>query len=199
MPEPVETAPVPGRRSGRIEGYAIVSLDGMLATADRIMPDSLIFEADQRFFEAGLDGVDVVVHGRHSQERQPRSAERLRLILTRRVPALERARGNPKALLWNPAGASLETALAAIGVPDAAIGVIGGAEVFALFLDCYDVFYLSRAPDVRLPGGRPVFPEVPARTPEDVLSRHGLMPGPVTVLDPAMGLTMVAWTRVRPV
>ena len=169
----------------------------MLANADRIMPDSLIFEADQRFFEAGLDGVDVVVHGRHSQERQPRSAERHRLILTRRVAALERARGNPMALLWNPAGASLEAALAAIGVPDAAVGVIGGPEVFALFLDRYDVFYLSRAPDVRLPGGRPMFPEVPALTPEAILARHRLIPGPVAVLDPAKGLTMVAWRRAR--
>ena len=60
-------------RPRRIEGYAIVSEDGMLATAARIMPASLKFEADQRFFERGLDGVDVVVHGRHSHEQQPRS------------------------------------------------------------------------------------------------------------------------------
>ena len=57
--------------AGRIEGYAIISEDGMLANSARIMPDSLKFEADQRFFERGLDGVDVVVHGRHSQEQQP--------------------------------------------------------------------------------------------------------------------------------
>ena len=43
-----------------------------------------------------------------------------------------------------------------------------------MFLDRYDVFYLSRAPDVRLPGGRPVFPDVPARVPEEVLVSHGL-------------------------
>ena len=60
-------------RPRRIEGYAIVSEDGMLANAAGIMPDSLKFEADQHFFERGLDGVDVVVHGRHSHERQPRS------------------------------------------------------------------------------------------------------------------------------
>src|ERR1700681_4367213 len=57
----------------RIEGYAIVSEDGMLANAAGVMPDSLKFEADRRLFERGLDGVDVVVHGRHSHERQPRS------------------------------------------------------------------------------------------------------------------------------
>jgi hypothetical protein len=43
----------------RIEGYAIVSEDGMLANAAGIMPDSLKFEADQAFFEKGLCSVDV--------------------------------------------------------------------------------------------------------------------------------------------
>ena len=41
----------------RIEGF--VTEDGMLADAGRVMPDSLKFEADQNFFERGLDGVDV--------------------------------------------------------------------------------------------------------------------------------------------
>jgi hypothetical protein len=44
-------------RSRRIEGYAIVSEDGMLANAAGIMPDSLKFAADRRLFESGLDGV----------------------------------------------------------------------------------------------------------------------------------------------
>jgi hypothetical protein len=34
----------------RIEGYAIVSADGMLANAAGIMPEELKFDADQRFF-----------------------------------------------------------------------------------------------------------------------------------------------------
>jgi hypothetical protein len=72
--------------------------------------------------------------------------------------------------------------------------------VFGLFLDRYDVFHLSRAPGVRLPGGRPVFPDVPARTPEEVLASHGLDPGQRQVLDPAVGLTVVSWQRspIRP-
>ena len=142
------------------------------------MPDSLKFEADQRFFEHALDGVDVVVHGRHSQERQQRSHLRHRLMLTRRVPAIAPHPSNAMALLWNPAGASFEEALLALGNPGAVVGVIGGPDVFALFLDRYDSFHLSRAPDVRLPGGRPVFPEVPVRTPEQVLAAHGLAPDP---------------------
>lgn len=179
----------------RIEGYAIVSEDGMLADVARVMPDSLKFDADQRFFEAGLEGVDVVVHGRHSQERQPRSHLRHRLMLTGRVPAIGKHPSNEKALLWNPAGASFEEALHALGVAGAVIGVIGGPDVFAVFLHRYDVFHLSRASGVHLPGGRPVFPEVPVRTPEDVLSAHGLVPDPPQVLDQEKGLTMVSWRR----
>jgi dihydrofolate reductase len=180
---------------GRIEGYAIISEDGMLATAQGVMPDSLKLDADARLFEAGLNGVDVVVHGRHSQERQPNSPQRRRLILTRRVASIDKHPSNVNALLWNPAGASFEQALAAIGMLEPNVGVIGGPDVFGLFLNRYDVFYLSRAANVLLPGGRPVFPEVPARTPEEMLRNQGLVPGRVEMLDAYNGLTRVRWSR----
>ena len=181
--------------SPRIEGYAIVSEDGMLADAAGVMPDSLKFGADQAFFERGLDSVDVVVHGRHSHERQRRSDLRRRLILTRKVLAIAADPSNKKALFWNPAGASLEQAMAVLGAPDGSVGVIGGTEVFGIFLNRYDIFYLSRAPGVHLPDGRPVFPEVPARTPEEVLARHGLDRGQRQVLDTENGLAVVSWHR----
>jgi dihydrofolate reductase len=179
----------------RIEGYAIVSEDGMLANAAGVMPAQLKFEADQRFFESGLDGVDVVAHGRHSHEQQPHSHLRLRLILTRQIPAIAADPSNEKALFWNPAGATLEQALAAIGVPNGILGVIGGTDVFGMFLDRYDVFHLSRAPGVRLPGGRPIFPGVPARTPEEVLAGNDLKPGPRQLLDAVKDVTLVSWRR----
>jgi hypothetical protein len=179
----------------RVEGYAIVSEDGMLANAAGIMLDQLKFEADQCFFERGLDAVDVVVHGHHSHEQQPHSHLRRRLILTRQVPAITADRSNEKALFWNPDGASFEQALAAFRVPVSSIGVIGGTHVFEMFLDSYNVFYLSRAPGVQLPGGRPVFSGVPMRTPEEVLASHGLEPGNRQVLDPAKGLAVVSWLR----
>jgi hypothetical protein len=126
-------------RPRHIEGYAIVFEDGMLANAVGIMPDSLKFEADPHFFECGLDGVDVVVHGRHSNERQPRSHLRRRLILTRQVPSIAADPSNEKVLFWNPAGASFEKAMAVLGTPDGSAGVIGGTDVFGMFLDRYDV------------------------------------------------------------
>jgi hypothetical protein len=167
----------------------------MLANASGIMPDSLKFEADQAYFERGLDSVDVVVHGRHSQEQQRHSDLRRRLILTRSIPAIAPDPSNKKALLWNPMGARLEQAMAVLGVPNGSIAVIGGTEVFGMFLDSYDLFYLSRAPGVHLPGGRPIFPQVPAQTPEDVLVEHGLMRGRRQLLDAAKGVSVVRWYR----
>ena len=180
----------------RIVGYAIVSSDGMLADSAGHMPDALKIDADQRFFEAGLDGAAAAVHGRHSGEGQANSPRRRRLILTRKVSAIEQDPDNPLARLWNPAGASFAAACRALGVEAGTVAIIGGTEVFGLFLDIgYDAFNLSRANQVRLPGGRPVFPQVPAQTPEDVLASHALKPGPPRVLDAQADATLVTWTK----
>jgi dihydrofolate reductase len=178
-----------------IEGYAIVSADGMLADADRHMPPGLQVEGDQKFFQGALDQAAVVVHGRHSHEGGPRAALRKRLVVTRRVPALAPDPSRPSSLLWNPQGATLDEAWAQLRAPPGVLAVIGGPDVYKLFLDVgYDAFHLSRAAQVRLPGGRPVFPEIgPERTPEDVLASHGLKPGPLHMFDAAAEVTLVTW------
>jgi dihydrofolate reductase len=180
----------------RIEGFAIVSADGMLADRTGHMPDALKIEADQRFFDTSLDRVAAVVHGRHSHEGQANSPRRRRLIVTRRVSAIEPDPENPMARLWNPTGISFVAACAAVGVEEGTVAIIGGTDVFGMFLDLgYDAFHLSRADKVRLPGGRPVFPQVPAQTPEEVLATHGLRPGERRVLDAQADVSLVTWTR----
>jgi dihydrofolate reductase len=180
----------------RIEGYVIVSADGMIADAKGEMPDSIRDEADQRFFQNALDSVAAIVHGRHSHEGGPRAARRKRLIVTRQIAAIAPDPAYPNSLLWNPAGATLDDALAALGAPAGTVGVIGGTEVFSMFLPLYDAFHLSRAAHAKIPGGRPVFTEVgPNATPEDVLSRHGLKPGPRRELDARAAVTIVSWKR----
>ena len=66
---------VPGTlfQSLRIEGYAIVSVDGMIADRKGRMPNALRIDADQRFFAASLDVASAVAHGRYSHEQQPHS------------------------------------------------------------------------------------------------------------------------------
>ncbi len=181
-----------------IEGFAIVSEDGMLADARGVMPASLMFPADQRFFMAGLDRADVVAHGRNSAEPQADSAPRWRLIATHRVEALAPHPSNPRARFWNPAGATLETAVAALPAPSARVAAIGATEVFSLFLGRYDAFYLTRAPGVRLPGGRPVFIGTPAQTPEALLAAHGMTCVERQVLDAGAGLAVEHWRRLTP-
>src|ERR1044072_2047621 len=158
----------------RIEGYVIVSADGMLADANREMPDTLKFEGDQRFFNAALDRADLIVQGRHSHEGQPNSPKRKRIVVTSATPALSADPSNPNATLWNPAGARFEEAGNHAGVVSGTIAVIGGPVVFAMFLDRYDTFWLSQAPHVRLPGGHPCFPGVPARWPQQLLAAPGV-------------------------
>jgi dihydrofolate reductase len=180
-----------------IEGYAIVSDDGMLADADRHIPPALVVEADQTFFHDSLEHAAVVVHGRHSHEGGPRADTRHRLVVTHRVPSLAPHPTLPKTLLWNPKGASLADAWTELGAPDGMLAVIGGSDVNQIFLDHgFDAFHLSRVAGVRLPGGRPVFPDIgPNRTPEDILAQHGLKAGPRRVLDAARGATLVSWRR----
>jgi dihydrofolate reductase len=181
-------------RPDRIEGYAIVSADGMLADAGGIMPAALKIEADQRFFHGSLDQADAVVHGRHSHEGGPNAPNRPRLIVTRRIPGVARHPDNPKAVLWNPAGASFPQAWEMLGRNGGLLAVIGGTEIFGLFLDIgYDAFHLTRADHVRLPGGRPVFPQVPAVTPEAVLQSRGYRAGPLQLLDKEKDVRLVTW------
>ena len=179
----------------RIEGYVIVSADGMLADARHIMPDELKFDGDKKFFEAALDRAALIVHGRRSHEGQPNSPQRKRIVLTRKVSAIADDPAQPKTTLWNPDGASFEAACDHAGVREGTIAIIGGPHVFDMFMDRYDTFWLSLAPKVKLPGGDGCFPGVPDRTPEQILASHVLKAGERQMLDPAEQVSVTPWRR----
>ena len=180
----------------RIDGYVIVSADGKLADATGVMPDSLKFEGDKQFFTAALDHADLIVHGRNSHEGQPNSPRRKRIVVTRKVTDIADDPASPKTTLWNPAGASFEAARAHAGIHSGTIAIIGGPSVFDMFMDRYDTFWLSQAPNVRLTDGEAVFSGVPRQTPQQILSSHGLKPGPSRILDAINGVTVTPWQRV---
>jgi dihydrofolate reductase len=179
----------------RIEGYVIVSAEGHLADASGAMPDALRFDGDQEFFTAALDRAALIVHGRRSFEDQPNSPHRKRLWVTRQVESLAADPGNPNALMWNPSAASFDRACARAGVDSGTVAVIGGPEVFAMFFDRFDTFFLSQAPHVSLPGGEPCFPGVPAQSPQRILESHGLAAAETLLLDAASDVTVTAWRR----
>ena len=176
-----------------IEGFAIVSEDGMLADYRGVMPAELVVGADQKFLSDQLDQVSVLVHGRHSHEFQARSPERWRLIATRKVTALAPTPAYPRGLFWNPANVSFEEAAAQLGVRDGRAAILGGTEVYGLFLDRYDAFHLSRVAGLRLLHGRPVFPQVPQMTPEHILQTSGLSQASQMILDSSRSTTLSNW------
>lgn len=176
-------------------GFALISSEGMIADADRRFPEAIVNEADHQYFHAGLDQVQACIHGRHSHEGGPHARNRARVIVTRQVEALAPDPADARAILWNPAGAPFEDAWRALAIPDGAVAILGGTEVFGLFLKIgYDAFHLSRSP-ISVWGGQPVFPDVPGRTPEQVLMSVGMKPGPARVLDPKAGVSVVTWIR----
>ena len=178
----------------RIEGYAIVSREGMIATSDGSFPEELKIPADQQFYQESLERASAVANGRHSAEGGPREKARKRILVTRRVQRVVHDPANPNAVLWNPATAPFDEAWQKLNIEDGILAVVGGTDVFALFLTIgYDAFFLSRAP-VSVPRGRPVFPGVGHGVPpEEPLKQCGLVLKDTRMLDPASGTIVEEW------
>ena len=118
----------------RIEGYAVISREGMIATADGRFPDAIKIPADHQFYQDSVDRASAVANGRHSAEGGEKERLRHRLVLTRRVDRLVPDPHNPKVILWNPAAAPFEEAWARLGIENGTLAVVGGTDVFELFL-----------------------------------------------------------------
>ncbi len=179
----------------RIVGYAIVSREGMIANSDGSFPEELKIPADQQFYQDQLASAAAVANGRHSAEGGPREQARKRIVLSRRVHRIVHHPENPNAILWNPATAPFDEAWQKLAIPaDGTLAVVGGTDVFGLFLTLgYDAFYLTRA-KASVPRGRPVFPGVGLGTPPDEpLRRHGLVLKSSRVLDPATDTVLEEW------
>lgn len=181
-------------RRPRIEGFAIVSREGMIAGSDASFPESLKIPADQKFYQDSLDRASAVANGRHSAEGGPREAARKRIVLTRRVERVVPDPDNPNAVLWNPASAPFEEAWSRLNIADGILAVVGGTDVFGLFLNIgYDAFYLTRA-RASVPRGRPVFPGIGKGVmSEEVLRRNGMVLRDTRLLDQATDTILEEW------
>jgi len=181
----------PETRRWTIEGFAIVSDDDRITDAHGRMPDALRNQADWRTFQAGLDRMDAVLLGRLSHEATPNRAGRLRIVASSRARGIER---RDDGWWWSPVLVPVADMLATVLPDGGAVGVPGGRGVFDIFLaHGYDAFHLTRARGVELPGGNPVFSDCSTGKAELVLARHGLQPGPETVLDPDWPVVLTVW------
>ncbi len=159
----------------------------MLANADGVMPEALMYDADQRFFEAGLDGVDVAVHGRHSQEQQPRSPLRHRLILTRRIAAIAAHPSEREGAVVESRRRVTRRSLAR--ARRAGCGHRSGRRTGRVRAVPRSIRGLSSVAGARSASARRAsgLSGVPDRTPEEILAAHDLVADPVRLLDPAKG------------
>jgi hypothetical protein len=180
----------------RIEGFAIVSRDGMLAAADGYMPNSLKFDQDQVFLDRALDEAALLVHGRMSHEGQPNSPQRKRLLLTRAAGRFSPTPAEPNVWLWNPEVTPFFSVVEELGITSGKVAVLGGTAAYDMFLPLYESFHLCRAGRVSLPGGVPVLSEIrEGRPPDAVLSRAGLSLNREVTLDPEHELRYQEWRR----
>jgi hypothetical protein len=179
----------------RIEGYAIISREGMIALPDGSFPDSLKVPADQRFYHESIGRAAAVANGRHSAEGGPAEHLRKRIRITRRVQRIITDPHNANVVLWNPGTASFPEAWQKLGIDEGTLAVVGGTDVFGLFLTIgYDTFYLSRASGVSVPRGRPVFPGIGhGVAPEEPLRKQGFTLRSTRELDPATGTVLEEW------
>jgi len=180
----------------RLEGYAVISKEGMIATADGHFPEAIKIPADHEFYQGSVDRASAVVNGRHSAEGGPKEKERRRIVLTRRVDVLAPDPDNPNAVLWNPATAPFDEAWARLGLDGGVAAVVGGTETFGLFLTIgYDAFYLTRT-DASIPKGRPVFPGVGTTTTADeVMKKAGLVLKGTRMLDASVNCRVEEWVK----
>jgi dihydrofolate reductase len=179
-----------------IEGYAVISKEGMIAASDGHFPEALKIPADHAFYQAAVDRASAVINGRHSAEGGPKEKERRRIVLTRRVDVLTADPDNPNAILWNPATAPFDEAWARLGLDGGVAAVVGGTDTFGLFLTIgYDVFYLTRT-EASVPRGRPVFPGVgKIATVEEALAKAGLVHKGTRMLDAAVNCRVEEWVK----
>jgi hypothetical protein len=172
-------------------GHAIVSADGMISDAAGGMPPELRNEADFRLFQAALDRSALVVLGRLGHARHPNPGRR-RLVVTSGVAGLAPDPADPRAMLYNPAGTPLATALAKLGIASGIIAVTGGTRVFGAFLPLYESFELAEINGFLLPGGRPCFA---SGHPRAVLAGAGLVPAEFSLIDPEKGVSLTRWQK----
>lgn len=91
----------------RIDGLAIVSVEGNIADHTGYMPNSLKLEADQALYAKALADAAVVIHGKLSHEGGSDSSQRRRLVMTRRVANSARSKASPTPATGTPPGPDL--------------------------------------------------------------------------------------------
>ncbi len=179
-----------------IHGYAIVSDDDRIAGANGLIPASLRNEKDWRYYQDALARSDLIVFGHRSHLAEPNERGDQRLVVSSRVAGLEQ---RPDAWWWNPERVGWAEVAQRLLPRGGEVAAPGGQGVYDLFLGIgYEVFHMSRAHGVTLPGGRAIFSACDKGvSAEAVLTNAGLRVSETIPLDPGHGVEMNIWRAAR--
>ena len=182
------------RRPIEIAGYAIVSDDDKIAGADGLLPPSMRNEKDWEYYQRALAGSDIIVFGHRSHEAR---AQRPGRHASRDLASLRRAGEARRRVVVEPGADEMggrDEGDAAARRRRGGPGRPGGVR--SLLDIGFDVFNLSRAHGVTLPGGRSIFSACDTGvSAEAVLAKAGLSPAEKIPLDPEHGVAMTVWRR----
>ena len=162
-----------------------------------VMPDELKFEGDKPFFTAALDRADAD-RARPQLLRGPAELAATQADHPDPQGRGDRARSVQSEIDPVESGRRIASRPPARlpALHSGTVAIIGGPVVFGMFMDRYDVFWLSEAPHVRLPGGEPCFPGVPAAfAAGDPGRAWASEPGEPQMLDPPHDVSVTPWRR----
>jgi dihydrofolate reductase len=82
-----------------------------------------------------------------------------------------------------------------LGISQGMAAILGGPEIYRLFLPRYDVFHLSRVDCFKVPGGKSLFSNAWTSSPEVALRANGLIDTEQRDLDGDGRVTLTTWYR----
>ena len=175
-------------------GLALVCRNDCIADSAGNMPAGLQDARRGKAFQKQLDGCEALIMGRHAHATMPSTHDRVRVIMTREVQALEHKEGG---WWWGPDAMSLENMLRMVAPSGGRVAVRGGRESFNYFLrNGLQTLRICRAESIAIMDGFKLFAECDRKTTlDDVLRAKGLVLQDRRLIDLKAPISLSTWTR----
>jgi dihydrofolate reductase len=179
-----------------IHGLAVVSNDGYIGRTANDITFDWSSGADREHFFSALDRASLCIMGRKTHELYPNAGRRPRLVISRSVPDGRIDPSDPNAIFCNIDELSpyklLQRIISTVGAAaDKPISVLGGSQIYALFLEYpylgFNSFDLTVETGITHHAGVSLFPETAGQGLEGLmrtLTRSGLRVGNRSFLTP---------------
>lgn len=176
-----------------LHGLALVCRNDCIADSRGALPAPLRDVRRGKPFQKLLNAYDVLIMGRRAYAEMPNTHDRVRVILTREVKALEHKEGG---WWWAPNKMSLENMLRLVAPSGGRVAIQGGRETMTYFLqNQLQTLYVCRAESVAINDGFKLLAECDRKTTlDDALRDRGLQLDDRKLIDLKAPVSMSTWT-----